>query len=254
MTKLTHIDGTGAARMVDVSNKAASVREASAEATIVLNADTFSTVASGEAPKGDVLAAARIAGIMAAKKTFELIPLCHPIPLSSATIEFELLDARHAIKIVAKAKTKAETGVEMEALVAASVAALAIYDMVKAMDRSAVVESVRLLAKSGGKSGDYRRDAAAPRRRAKTALRPRPAALVQETAPRRRNSTQEREAFREFMTRHRLRATQWAKDAGVPAAQLYAYLTGRLAALPAQTMERLARSAGVRPEDMFGPR
>jgi cyclic pyranopterin monophosphate synthase len=156
MSKLTHLDETGAARMVDVSEKPATAREAVAEAVIVFSREAFEAALSGEAKKGDVLAAARIAGIMAAKKTSELIPLCHPIPLSKASIDFETDKARHAIHIIATAKTTAQTGVEMEALTAASIAALTIYDMVKAVDRGAVIESVRLLSKSGGKSGDYK--------------------------------------------------------------------------------------------------
>jgi cyclic pyranopterin phosphate synthase len=121
----------------------------------VLSPEAYNAALSPDAPKGDVLAAARFAGIMAAKRTSELIPLCHPIPLSKATIEFEPLDDRSALRIIASARTAAQTGVEMEALVAASVAALTVYDMVKAIDRGAVIESVRLLAKSGGKSGSY---------------------------------------------------------------------------------------------------
>jgi cyclic pyranopterin monophosphate synthase len=156
MSKLTHLDETGAARMVDVSEKSATAREAVAEAVIVLSREAFEAALSGEAKKGDVLAAARIAGVMAAKKTSDLIPLCHPIPLSKASIDFETDKARHAIHVIATAKTTAQTGVEMEALTAASIAALTIYDMVKAVDRGAVIESVRLLSKSGGKSGDYK--------------------------------------------------------------------------------------------------
>jgi cyclic pyranopterin phosphate synthase len=155
MTKLSHLDEQGAARMVDVSNKPASEREATAEAVIVLSQEAFAAVVSGDAPKGDVLAVARIAGIMAAKKTPELIPLCHPIALAKADIAFEMLAEKNAIRIVASAKTTAETGVEMEALTAAAVAALTIYDMTKAVDKSAVIESIRLLTKSGGKSGPY---------------------------------------------------------------------------------------------------
>ena len=155
MTKLTHLDEHGAARMVDVSAKEATAREAVAEAIIVLSEAAFEAVMGGEAPKGDVLAAARIAGIMAAKKTPELIPLCHSIPLAKVEIEITPLADRHSFRIVASTKTKYETGVEMEALTAASIAALTIYDMTKAINRGAVIESVRLLAKSGGKSGAY---------------------------------------------------------------------------------------------------
>jgi cyclic pyranopterin phosphate synthase len=156
MSKLTHLDESGAARMVDVSNKSVTAREATAEAIIVLSKEAFEAALSGNAKKGDVLAAARIAGIMAAKKTSEMIPLCHPIPLSKATIDFETDTTRNAIHVIATAKTTAQTGVEMEAMTAASIAALTIYDMVKAVDRGAVIETVRLLAKSGGKSGDYK--------------------------------------------------------------------------------------------------
>jgi cyclic pyranopterin phosphate synthase len=156
MSKLTHLDESGAARMVDVSGKSVTAREATAEAIIVLSREAFEAALSGNAKKGDVLAAARIAGIMAAKKTSELMPLCHPIALSKAAIDFETDEARHAIHVIATARTTAQTGVEMEALTGASIAALTIYDMVKAVDRGAVIESVRLLAKSGGKSGDYK--------------------------------------------------------------------------------------------------
>jgi cyclic pyranopterin phosphate synthase len=156
MNKLSHLDESGAARMVDISGKDATAREATAEAIVVLSPAAFDAALSADARKGDVLAAARIAGIMAAKKTSELIPLCHPIPLSKASVDFETDKARHAIHVIATAKTTAQTGVEMEALTAVSIAALTIYDMVKAVDRGAVIESVRLLSKSGGKSGDYK--------------------------------------------------------------------------------------------------
>ena len=142
--------------MVDVSQKDVTAREASAEALVVMAPETFEEIAAGTIAKGDVFAAARIAGIMAAKKTHELIPLCHPLPLSNAKIEFEPLPDLHSIRIETTVKTLAQTGVEMEALTAASIAALTIYDMVKAVDRGIVIESVRLLAKSGGKSGIFR--------------------------------------------------------------------------------------------------
>jgi len=156
MTKLTHLDDEGAARMVDVSDKEASEREASAEASIVLSEEAFAAVASGDAPKGDVLAAARIAGIMAAKKTPELIPLCHAIPLAKVEIAFEMQAELSTIRIVATAKTVAQTGVEMEALTAAAVACLTVYDMAKAVDRGMRIEAVRLIEKRGGKSGHWR--------------------------------------------------------------------------------------------------
>ncbi|HLY06512.1 MAG TPA: cyclic pyranopterin monophosphate synthase MoaC [Rhizomicrobium sp.] len=156
MNKLTHLDKHDAARMVDVSAKTATVREAKAEAVILLSALTYKAVLSGRAPKGDVLAVARLAGIMAAKKTSELIPLCHPIPLTNAQVTIEPLPERHSFRVVASAKTKSETGVEMEALTAATIAALTLYDMVKAIDRGATIETVRLVAKSGGKNGAWR--------------------------------------------------------------------------------------------------
>jgi cyclic pyranopterin phosphate synthase len=257
MANLTHLDDNGAARMVDVSGKDTTEREAVAEAVIVLSQDAFDAVASGEAPKGDVFAAARIAGIMAAKKTPELIPLCHNIALTRAEIAFENIPDRNAIRITATAKTLGRTGVEMEALTAVSVAALTIYDMTKGIDKAAVIEAIRLVAKAGGKSGTF----TAPPLRSlrKTAVAPsrgRPSVLMSEVAAPPVPSTGSgadagRAALRNFMTSHRLRATVWAQQAGIPAAQLYAFLTGRLRALPDDAIQKLARAAQVRPEDMF---
>lgn len=156
MSKLTHLDDQGRAAMVDVSPKAATERTASAEAIVTLSETAFKLVLSGDMPKGDVRAVARIAGIMAAKKTSDLIPLCHPLALSHVGIDITPLPERRALVIVATAKTTGPTGVEMEAMTAASVAALTIYDMVKGVDRSCVVESLRLIAKAGGKSGEYK--------------------------------------------------------------------------------------------------
>jgi cyclic pyranopterin phosphate synthase len=153
--RTTHLDERGRASMVDVSRKAPTERTASAEAVIVLSDLAYKLVTSGASPKGDVVAAARIAGISAAKKTADLIPLCHAIMLSHVTLDVEPVPERSALRLVAIAKTIAPTGVEMEALTAASVAALTVYDMIKAVDRSATIKSVRLLAKTGGKSGSY---------------------------------------------------------------------------------------------------
>ena len=261
MSKLTHLDETGAARMVDVSGKAVTDREAIAEATITLSAEAFDAVTSGSAKKGDVLAAARIAGIMAAKKTSELIPLCHPLAITKAGIEFETGD--NAVRVIATVKTSGQTGVEMEALTAASIAALTIYDMIKAVDKGAVIGGVRLLSKSGGKSGDFvaetPKSAKPAYRSAGARSRAKPVALMNEVAmpvPRRdadqqRDANGQREAFRTFMTARRLRATEWAKDAGVPAAQIFAFLTGKQRSLPGDVAERLARAAKARVEDMF---
>jgi len=131
------------------------LREATAEATIVLSPEAFAAAVSGN-KKGDVFGTARIAGVMAAKKTSDLIPLCHPVPLSKVTVDIEEVPASNAFRIIATAKTNAQTGVEMEALTAAGIAALTIYDMIKAVDRSAVIQSIRLISKSGGKSGTFR--------------------------------------------------------------------------------------------------
>ena len=157
--KLTHIDQGGAARMVDVSEKAATERIAVAEGRVRMSKATLDLVLSGNAKKGDVLGAARIAGIMAAKRTHDLIPLCHPLPITKVEVDIVPDDAGHAgtpgLVVRATVKVTGQTGVEMEALTAASVAALTIYDMCKAIDRGMTVTDVRLLRKSGGKSGDF---------------------------------------------------------------------------------------------------
>ncbi len=153
MTKLTHLDESGAAHMVDVSAKADTVREAVAEGRITMSADALAAIREGSAKKGDVLATARIAGIMAAKKTAELIPLCHPLMLSKVSVDFAFDD--DGIRVTALVRLTGQTGVEMEAMTALSVALLTIYDMGKALDKSMVIFGIRLLSKSGGKSGDW---------------------------------------------------------------------------------------------------
>jgi cyclic pyranopterin phosphate synthase len=150
---LTHLRQDGSAQMVDVSNKAETTREATATATVRTTREVMGLLGSGGLPKGDALAVARVAGIMAAKKTPELIPLCHPLPLSKVTVDFQL--AADSVDIVATVKTRGVTGVEMEALTAASVAALSVYDMIKAVDKHAVLTDIKVLAKSGDKSGDW---------------------------------------------------------------------------------------------------
>lgn len=154
MSKLTHLDSRGQARMVDVGGKAESARSATATGRIRMSAEALDAVREGSGPKGDVLAAARIAGIMAAKKTGELIPLCHPLTLDAVTVDFEFED--EAIRATARAALTGRTGVEMEAMTAVSLALLTIYDMAKALDKGMVVEEVRLLEKTGGKSGTWR--------------------------------------------------------------------------------------------------
>ena len=153
MADLTHIDENGAARMVDVSGKAETVREATATGHIAMSAEAATAIRQGNVKKGDVLGAARIAGIMAAKKTSDLIPLCHPLPLSGVTLDLESDD--NGITATATVRTTHTTGVEMEALTAVSIALLTVYDMAKALDRTMTIGGVRLLAKSGGRSGDW---------------------------------------------------------------------------------------------------
>ncbi|SDX43471.1 cyclic pyranopterin monophosphate synthase subunit MoaC [Arthrobacter sp. cf158] len=150
---LTHLRQDGTAQMVDVSDKAVTSREATATATVRSTPTVLALLGAGELPKGDALAVARVAGIMAAKKTPELIPLCHPLPISKVTVDFEL--GVDSVGVLATVKTRGVTGVEMEALTAASVAALSVYDMIKAVDKHAVLTDIRVLAKSGGKSGDW---------------------------------------------------------------------------------------------------
>ncbi|MBA1194573.1 cyclic pyranopterin monophosphate synthase MoaC [Pseudomonas entomophila] len=155
---LTHLDSQGRAAMVDVTDKAVTAREAIAEARVRMRPETLRMIVDGEHPKGDVFAVARIAGIQAAKKTSDLIPLCHPLMLTSVKLELraEGIDAVH---VSARCKLAGQTGVEMEALTAASIAALTIYDMCKAVDKGMVIEQVRLLEKTGGKSGPYQAEA-----------------------------------------------------------------------------------------------
>ena len=152
---LTHLDSQGRANMVDVTDKAVTSREAVAEARVRMRPETLRLIQDGGHPKGDVFAVARIAGIQAAERTHELIPLCHPLLLTSVKVELQA-DGEDAVRIEARCKLAGQTGVEMEALTAASVAALTIYDMCKAVDKGMTIEGVRLLEKLGGKSGHYR--------------------------------------------------------------------------------------------------
>jgi|SRR5947207_8202929 len=158
MSKLTHLDDKGQARMVDVSAKDVTMRLATARGRISMTAETLAMITEGRAKKGDVLAAARIAGIMAAKKTHELIPLCHPLLISGVSVDFAPDTKASAIEVEATVKIEGKTGVEMEALTAVSVACLTIYDMCKSADRAMRIGDIRLIEKSGGKSGHYSRD------------------------------------------------------------------------------------------------
>lgn len=154
--ELTHINEQGRARMVDVTDKAQTFREAEAEGRVRMRPETVELIRTGGAPKGDVLAVAQVAGILAAKRTHELIPMCHPLRLTGVDIAFTLEE--NAVRIRSKVKCKGETGVEMEALTAVSIAALTVYDMCKAVQRDMEITDVRLLRKSGGKSGDFIND------------------------------------------------------------------------------------------------
>ncbi len=157
MDRLSHIDEQGRARMVDISKKPDTLRVARARARVLMKPQTLKLILENKAEKGDVLQVARIAGIMAAKKTSDLIPLCHPLRLTSVAVDFEIDQEASAVEILTTAKTLGQTGVEMEALTAASVAALTVYDMCKAVDREMTITEIMLLEKSGGKSGTFRR-------------------------------------------------------------------------------------------------
>ena len=289
MSKLSHVDDEGRASMVDVSAKDPTERTATAEAFIVLSEEAFRLVMSGTAKKGDVLATARIAGIMAAKKTSELIPLCHPLALSHVGVDFHPRPERHGFRIVASAKTTGPTGVEMEALTAASITALTVYDMVKAVDKGAVIESIRLLTKSGGKSGSYeaadeatrtirsptsplRREPAPGSTRGRSAGAQRgvsgggisdpgksssrkatPQVLMHEAAsPKPASPSDDRDALKQFMTAHRLRPLEWARSAAIPVNELYGFLSGRSRGLSPDSAERLAKVARTSVDAMFG--
>ena len=155
MTKLTHLDSSGQASMVDVSDKSVTSRTAIAEGCVVMQAETLDLIRHGEAKKGDVLGTARLAGIMASKRTHELIPLCHPLLISKVKVDCALDGSLPGIRVTAEVKVSGQTGVEMEALTAVSVACLTIYDMVKAADKGMRIEHIRLRRKSGGRSGDF---------------------------------------------------------------------------------------------------
>lgn len=161
MAELTHLDKDGRASMVDVGHKDTTSREAVAEGSVYMVAATLAAIRDGAVPKGDVLSSARIAGIMAAKRTPDLIPLCHPLPLTKIAVDFEIDEEKNRVTITATVRCRGRTGVEMEALTAVSVAALTIYDMAKALEKTMTIGDVRLLHKSGGRSGDWQRSGSA---------------------------------------------------------------------------------------------
>lgn len=156
--KLTHIGPDGRARMVDVGDKPISARTAKAMGRVLMNAAAFQAALGRDTKKGDPLAIAELAGIMAAKRTADLIPLCHPLPLSKVKVEIEAIDGQMAFNVLAEVRTTGQTGVEMEALTAVSTACLTLYDMLKAVDKAMTIEAIQLLEKTGGKSGDFKRD------------------------------------------------------------------------------------------------
>ncbi len=157
MSDLTHFDKDGRARMVDVSAKAETTRRAVAEGRVVFSKETYAAIWDGGVKKGDIASVAELAGVMGAKRTSDLIPLCHPLPIDKVSLRIEPNDASLAFVVTAEVKTSGKTGVEMEALTAVSIACLTIYDMAKAVDKAITIENIRLLEKSGGKSGDYKR-------------------------------------------------------------------------------------------------
>jgi cyclic pyranopterin monophosphate synthase len=157
MSRLTHVDESGRARMVDVSDKEVTARTATAQGFLTCKAETLAEVRAGTAPKGSVIQAAEVAGIMAAKRTAELIPLCHPLPLTKVEVRIEADDQLPGFRVASEVRTRAVTGVEMEALTAVSVACLTLFDMLKAIDRTMTIGGVEVIAKSGGKSGDWQR-------------------------------------------------------------------------------------------------
>ncbi len=162
-SRLSHVNEAGEAHMVDVSDKPVTARTAIAEGFVAMKPETLALLKRGDAPKGDVLATARIAGIMAAKRTHDLIPLCHPLALAKVTVDLETNSGPPGVRVVAEVKTTGRTGVEMEALTAVSITCLTLYDMLKAVDRAMTFERIRLIEKSGGRSGDYRAEPAPER-------------------------------------------------------------------------------------------
>jgi cyclic pyranopterin phosphate synthase len=264
MSKLTHVDSDGQAHMVDVSAKAATERSATAEGFVRMATETLALIAENKVAKGDVLATARIAGIMAAKKTSEIIPLCHPLNISSVTVDCKLIEDDEApgVHITATVKLIGVTGVEMEALTAVSAAALTIYDMVKAVERGIVISDVRLVAKDGGRSGAYRATAAAAAAPAPRAARRAVPPVVRKPKPSEipidggvrfsvKDHGARREAFRRFMTARGLTAHAWAKDAGIAVGVIYSFLHGRSPSLTKAEEEKLASSANVAVEDLY---
>lgn len=255
--------------MVDVSGKGITERTAMAEAIVRLKPETMAMVLDGSSPKGDVLAVARVAGIMAAKKTSDLIPLCHPLPISAVTVLCEPDEADNIIRVLATVRVSGNTGVEMEALTAASIAALTIYDMLKAVERGIVIETIHLISKEGGKSGSFRAEPSdgsgsgqrlgalrrasgvqATVRRARTTLKPEPPADPAKRKPS-ADASAKRDALRRFMQSRGLTAHAWSRDANLPVGVLYSFLHGRTHTLTKGEEQKLSSAVGVAPEDLY---
>ena len=264
MSKLSHIDSQGKANMVDVGAKDVTSRTATAEGRVVMKPETLKLILEGDVKKGDVLGTARLAGIMAAKKTSDLIPLCHPLGLSSVNVDLTPDPSNNAIRIRATAKVTGQTGVEMEALTAVSVAALTIYDMAKAVDREMEIGDIRLIEKEGGKSGSFKRPDEAntelrfagsrsSNHKAKSVVR-----RAEEVAPDRAPTAfkvpppNERDAFRQFIRINRIQIHRWAKDADVKPGEVFAYLNGQTSRIPDSSAQKLAAAIGVSTHQMFG--
>lgn len=260
MSKLSHFDDDGKAAMVDVSAKADTKRTAIAEGRIRMKPETLALIAAGTAKKGDVLGVARVAGIMAAKRTHDLIPLCHPLPISKVSIDFSLDEATSTVRVESSVTVTGKTGVEMEALTAVSVATLTIYDMVKAVDKDMTIDGIQVLRKEGGKSGTYERapepaTQPAPQTKSASARRPlvkpqpvsHPTGFTQASG---QDSPHLR--TRAYMERGRIKPLRWAQDAGVQPGALYAYLQGRTGSLGSDDKQKLASVFNANTADIFG--
>ncbi len=247
MSDLTHFED-GKAVMVDVSDKDVTTRTAIARGTVTMNETAFEKLSSGTSKKGDVLGVARIAGIMAAKKTSDLIPLCHPLSLSKVTIDFTLDESSRQVALEATVKTDGKTGVEMEALTAVSVSTLTIYDMLKAVDKAMEISDIALHHKTGGKSGDFDRTNESGDK--KTSTEPKAKARPSEVPLHPPHITQpmaagKRESLQRFMADKRLKPLKWAKQAGIEPGILYQFLQGRSGSLPAEAETKLAAAIGT---------
>ncbi len=247
--------------MVDVGGKADTTRVAIAKGVVTMQPETLQLIQQGALKKGDVLSVARVAGIMAAKRTHDLIPLCHPLPITSVTVDLTPNVETSSIDITATVKVTGKTGVEMEALTAVSVAGLTVYDMAKAVDKDMVIGEIKLLHKEGGKSGTYVRDDAAVEK-PKPALRSRntrnlravPKEVMGVAGMQKPNipHTQHRDAFKAFVTHNKIRIMGWTKKAGVPSGEVFSYLNGQSTRLSPESAQKLAAAMNVTVAQMFG--